>query len=317
MVHQDIDAEESAIAYFRSFLSALCRVIPAGCTDVYDPLVLAKEIHQLIHQMHGLVVFHAEQGSELESEYVCFAPEIPLTLIQELVSGQSIFDPEENILLVPSDKIGELDPVQYEVLGQVQEEGQLKDVLAAANIEFGAAASSRKARKHRRTASGEAIDEAYKAYKVKKVTFDLLLNLDPAELIDSFCKTSCLGTTGTDIDAPQEEPANIPYETQSYAEKMAEYDVLLTWFKILSQPDDVILKKISSFEDYEDRMKKLGAKLKRTNIRGFIEFTHRFRFAVTRRSYQNTGIHSAFHKVKYLQRKFCKLKRLNYHRHSA
>lgn len=270
MVHQDIDAEECAIAYFRSLLIALCRVIPANCSSLYDPMALAKEIHQLVHQMHGLVVFHAEQGSELESEFVCFSPDIPLTLIQELVSGHSIFDPEENILLLASDKIVELDPVQYEVLGQVQEEGQLKDVLAAANIEFGGAASSRKARKHRSTVSGEAGDEVQKEIKVKKVPFDLLHQLDVVELIDSYCKTSCNGLVGMGIDTITTEQTRSEdteaESAKSYAEKMAEYEVLLTWFKVLSQPDDVILKKISSFEDYEDRMKKLGAKLKRTKL---------------------------------------------------
>lgn len=253
------------MAYFRSLIAGLCRVFPSN-VGAFDVPALCKEIHQYVSQLHGLIVFHNEEGAELETEILCFAVDCPLALIEEMVSGQRLVNPEEPLILLSEEILAGLAPVQLDVLAQVQEESQLKDVLAAANIEFGGGvASSRKARKHRSAIVGEVVDEAQKEIRVHKVECQLVKAPNPFDLISEHCKEATIfesPLTGMPHAEPVATCAAVEPDATTFGSKMAEYEVLLTWMKILGQPEEVLLKKLASFEEYDERMKKLGAKLK-------------------------------------------------------
>lgn len=47
-----------------------------------------------------------------------------------------------------------------------------------------------------------------------------------------------------------------------YREQCQEYEMLLLYYRVLSQADDIIVKKLLAIEEYDDRMKKLGARIK-------------------------------------------------------
>lgn len=49
---------------------------------------------------------------------------------------------------------------------------------------------------------------------------------------------------------------------EGYLRQCSEYELLTTIYKIISQPDEVVLKKIADLENYEERMRKLGTRLK-------------------------------------------------------
>lgn len=49
---------------------------------------------------------------------------------------------------------------------------------------------------------------------------------------------------------------------EDYSLRCKEFELLSLVYKILSQPDDAIIKKMLSIEEHEERLKKLGAKLK-------------------------------------------------------
>lgn len=252
------------MAYFGSLLAALSRAIPANCPGDFDSAAMSRELQQLMKQMYGLIVVQTEQGADMETEFNCYTADCPLPLIQEIVSGHGIVDPDDSLLLLSAETLAEIDPVQYEVISQVQEESQLKDVLAAANIALSGVASSRKARKHRSTVVGDALEDSLKEITVHQAPVDFLPLADAASLLTELCKDQALfGRSAhmeADIPLPAQEDTH-PVDF-SLSRKMEEYEVLLTWMKVLSQPDESILKKISVFEEYEERMKKLGAKLK-------------------------------------------------------
>lgn len=264
--------EACATAYFQSFIHALVRVLCANC-ETEDIAGLPKEIQRLVSQLTGLVVVHKSSGLELETHYFGYQVECPLLLIQELVSGQNLVDPEENILLLAEDVIAEMDPIQYEVLALVQEESQLKDVLAAANIAYngpaGGVPGARKVRKQRSTTAVDSAADAAKELVLIPVVVEILPSPDPASLLDRCCKAiTAYGDQSNDnMDVDSDLSFEVPSrecEPMIPEHKLKEYEMLLSWLKLLSQPDEVILKKIASFEDYEERMKKLGAKLKHT-----------------------------------------------------
>lgn len=301
---QEIDQETCAIEYFRSLLASLCRVIPANCDSSCSMEELAKNIQRLINQMHGIFVLQTEEDQEILTRYSCWSVEIPLLLVQEYISGQRIVDPEDSLLLLSPETLSEIDPVQLEILSLVQEESQLKDVLAAANIAYGGVASSRKARKHRSSVAGDAVEEALKEIKVSHATFNVLQTPNVVELVEEFCKDSAIfGTLSNNLMALETDSANSELTSppqqktdESMQQKLKEYEVLLTWLKVLGQPDDIVLKKIASFEDYEERMKKLGAKLKRNCQLFPALFTYcciLCRFSVTGRSHQDSSLHPA------------------------
>lgn len=259
LVSTDADADECALAYFESLIRSLCRVIPANCPEA-DASQMAKEIHRLVQHMYGLVVVQREYTEELETEISCFSVDCHLALIQEHLSGQNLIDSEDSIIVLSQETVAELDPVQYEVLGAVQEESQLKDALAAANISYSGVGSMRKARKHRHT-SADA-EEATKELSVFSSPLELLSPPDAASLIEGLCKDYPAAEPPGAAQPPVAQPRAAPPANVDAAAKSTEYSTLLAWLKVLNQPDEVILKKISAFEDYDDRMKKLGAKLK-------------------------------------------------------
>jgi hypothetical protein len=128
-------------------------------------------------------------------------------------------------------------------------------------------ASSRKARKHRSTAGGDALEDSLKEITVNQAPVDFLPLADAASLLTDLCKDRVIfgQPEGMNIDdatisAPPEAVKSD--DDPSLAKKMEEYEVLLTWMKVLSQPDEAILKKIAVYEEYEERMRKLGTKLK-------------------------------------------------------
>lgn len=49
---------------------------------------------------------------------------------------------------------------------------------------------------------------------------------------------------------------------EGYLRRCNEYELLTTVYKVINQPDEVILKKLADLEDYEERMRKLGTRLK-------------------------------------------------------
>lgn len=49
---------------------------------------------------------------------------------------------------------------------------------------------------------------------------------------------------------------------EDYSQSCREYELLSLIYKVISQPDESILRKLSALEDYEDRLRKLGAKLR-------------------------------------------------------
>lgn len=49
---------------------------------------------------------------------------------------------------------------------------------------------------------------------------------------------------------------------EDYSTRCRELELLVLVYKVLSQPDEAIVKKMSALEDHEERLKKLGAKLK-------------------------------------------------------
>lgn len=273
VVSREVDVEACATAYFQSFINSFARVICANApTDDIDGL--SKEIQRLVNQLTGLLVMHKTSGIELESQYFAYQVECPLLLIQELVSGQNLVDPEENILLLAEGVIAEMDPVQYEVLAMVQEESQLKVVLAAANIAYNGATGGvpgpRKVRKHRSTTAVDASTDSGKELVLNPVAVEIIPTPDPASLLDRCCKAvtiygdqSIISSSSMDGEAlTSQTPSKECDSTLIPEQKLKEYEMLLSWLKLLSQPDEIILKKIASFEDYEERMKKLGAKLK-------------------------------------------------------
>jgi len=75
----------------------------------------------------------------------------------------------------------------------------------------------------------------------------------------------------------------------AYSEQCAEYESLLLLYRALAQPDEVWLRKLHSAEEYEDRMKKLGARLRRT----YPPLIFFCRFIVTRRLVEDFGFPSA------------------------
>ncbi|PJF18971.1 hypothetical protein PSACC_01215 [Paramicrosporidium saccamoebae] len=68
------------------------------------------------------------------------------------------------------------------------------------------------------------------------------------------------------IKAKEEYLTNAHQDQQTlittYEQECKEYELLMLIYKVLSQPDEVILRKMHTIEDYEDRLKKLGAKLR-------------------------------------------------------
>lgn len=263
---QEVDVEAVAVAYFRSLLGAICRAIPANCNGDFNADSMSREIQQFMKQLYGLVILQTEQGPDIETEFNCYTADCPLPLIQEIISGQRLVDPDDSIILLSPETLAEIDPVQYEVMSQVQEESQLKDVLAAANIALSGVASSRKARKHRSTVGGDALEDSLKEITVNQAPVDFLPLADASSLLTDLCKDRVIfgQADAMNIDVPVTTRPEIikPTEDDSLAKKMEEYEVLLTWMKVLSQPDEAILKKISVYEEYEERMRKLGTKLK-------------------------------------------------------
>lgn len=49
---------------------------------------------------------------------------------------------------------------------------------------------------------------------------------------------------------------------EEYSQSCREYELLSLIYKVISQPDDAILRKLAALEDYEDRLRKLGTKLR-------------------------------------------------------
>ncbi len=254
--------EECGLYYFRSILDALCRVVPANCDPTCDLTQLAKEIQAILQLIYGIIVIHREGSGELESEYTCLQVDCPIPLIQDILSGQPLIDPDDSILLLSHEVLAEMDPVQYDVLASVQEESQLKNVLAAANIEFGGVGPTRKARRHR--TAQEPVDEGSKEITVSRVPFQVIKYPDPFSIMTEHIKQFTINSASTTITDELSVGIQPPHTVPSLDEKKYEYGVLLTWLKALSQPDETILKKIASMEDYEERMKKLGTKLKQS-----------------------------------------------------
>lgn len=257
--------ESSVVAFFGSLVHSICRVVVSNTSSEQMEL-LVKEIHQLVNQLYGVVILEDAKSKNLSTKYLAFSAEIPLALIHEIVAGQSLVDPEESLLLLSPEVLNEMDPVQYHVLSIVQEESQLKDTLAAANIEFGGAitggVSLRKARKHR-AAVVHTEDEQDKEIRVKRVPFEVFQQPSAFDLLDDLCKEQLLGEQPMLIDGfVPSTPPTPSTEPCISVKQLEEYDTLVAWMKILGQPEDLVLKKITAFEDYDERMKKLGAKLK-------------------------------------------------------
>lgn len=51
-------------------------------------------------------------------------------------------------------------------------------------------------------------------------------------------------------------------QVDEYAHHCKEFDLLSLIYKILSQPDEIIIRKMNTLEDHEERLRKLGTKLK-------------------------------------------------------
>lgn len=217
--------------------------------------------------MYGIIVQELESDGSIKTNFNCYQADVPLQLIEEILSGRTMVDPDESILLLSDEVLAELDPIQYEILAAVQEDSALKDALAAANVEYGGtlagSASTRKVRKHRSTVQNDPNAEHKRSIEVTPCTISIQKGPDVIDLIDDHLLSKKVIGVAESIQAL--EPVEATLSTSCHG-KLEEYATLLTWLKVLGQPDDVILKKIASFEDYEERMKKLGAKLKRTQL---------------------------------------------------
>lgn len=263
---------------------------------------LIEEIRDLLAPMVGLVIVREVSGEYSIREYCAYQAEFTTERILAIVSEQSIgeldlFSGVNARAISHHEDLDTLGMAGLDLLLDVlrNEELESSDMAAApvadstAEDALGAlAAAQQKAlRKTRRRRASISSDVGLLSPEQPSREFALLaggrrprlLPITPID-VEIIPEDGCLFLGA--VDDRRLDPAGLDLATaiaskearlreihrhnlsllEDYSTRCRELELLVLVYKVLSQPDEAIAKKMSALEDHEERLKKLGAKLK-------------------------------------------------------
>jgi hypothetical protein len=277
LLDRDFPLPKLAAAYFDTFTRQLIRTVVANISEV-DSSALVGELIDLLAPMTGIIAVREVGSGHVTREFCAYQDVLTVERVTSLLQEQNI---SELDLLAGAEvsqlpHYADLDSLSTlalnELIDQLRaEELDSSELTTALSNDKGL----RKARR-RRTSVSHLTDALLSPEEPRKRIKGSTVNAVPIEIITG-CGSRFVeqishpsgieltDTLTTSIAAKEAKLSEIytklSTEMDQYGEACQEYELLSLVYKVLSQPDEVLLRKMNTIEEYEERLKKLGARL--------------------------------------------------------
>lgn len=267
-------------AYFECFHRQLIRTVVANTAKENISLSdLAEELHALVEPMSGIIVVRELTASSITKELCGFQARMShedcLDYLNEMHIAQlDLFDGTDIVNKIPNRD--NLDMITIQALDDLMDQlraEQLEDCSLNGSVEE--LTKRRKSRKKLNTSLLSPTDSAAKAHRFSNI---FPRDIEIVSSLSCLACSDCLSAPSTLTDTEQEllensmamkvdqlhrSIKNQHVLLESHTSSYQEYQELLSIYATISkQSDKTILSKLSNLEEYEERMRKLGAQLK-------------------------------------------------------